>query len=110
MWSASVSGPVIQVIVPSVISPASSSILRPEGGDEDRARLAALDVDGRLGAHGLALEVDGPLVDERPQDREVLPHVADRLVERQAHDRLDHQLVREPDAEREPAVARARWR
>ena len=37
---------------------------------------------------------------------EVLAHVPHRLLERQAEHALDHDLVREPDAEREPPAAR----
>ena len=39
---------------------------------------------------------------------QVLAHVTGRLLERVAEHALDHQLVREPDAEDEPS-ARVAW-
>ena len=50
------------------------------------------------------MEGDGSLLEEAIEHREVLAHVLGRLVERQPEDALDHELVREPDAEYEPTA------
>ena len=45
-------------------------------------------------------------MEQRHEHREVLAHVPDRLVERQAEHALDDDLVRQADAEHEAAAAR----
>jgi hypothetical protein len=57
----------------------------PDGPNADRG----IDTERRTGARHLAL------AQQRDQHREVLPHVAGRLVERQVKHALDHHLVGE---------------
>ena len=79
--------------------------LRAERGDEHREGSGARDVERAVRAQCLAPAGHRPLVDEGHQDREVLPHVADRLLERVTEHPLDHELVREPDAKGQPPAA-----
>jgi len=87
--SVSVRGPVIQVIVPSARVPAQFQHLRAEGGDHHRAGRDGRHGDLAMKGEGLAGERHGLAADQRHQDRQVLAHVAGRLLEREAHHRLD---------------------
>ena len=80
--------------------------LRPERGQEHgRWRRRALHVDRGTSGDRLARRRDLAVAQERHEHVEVLADVAQRLVERQPEHALDHQLVREADAEDEPAAA-----
>ena len=78
--------------------------LRPERGDDDGERAAAVHRHGRVHPVVLAGERHRLTARQRPEHGEVLAHVADRLVEAHAEHRLDHDLVAQPDAEAQPAA------
>jgi hypothetical protein len=83
---------------------------RSEGGDQDGEGLGVRHPEGAdhgRGAQRLAVEIDGPLVDEGPQHRQVLPHVARRLLEGDAHHPFDDQLMGQADAEDEASPVAA---
>ena len=99
-----VSGPVIQSDVPSATAPARRSMA---------GAIAAMMTFGAAAAtylpsprECLARVADGLTLEERHQDGEVVLHVAGRLVKAHAPHAFDHDLVREPDAEREPVTGR----
>ena len=105
--SASVDGPVIHVIVPSASRPVTFSICVPSAATRiGGAPYGGSTVSAPLVENDLALERHRLAVQQRPQDRQVLTHVPHGLVERQAPHRLDDDLVRQPDAEREPPAGR----
>ena len=99
-------GPVIQRMVPSASEPASSSIFEPERGDEHRAGFAVDRAEREVRVQVVAVEVDGFTTDQGHEDREVLAHVGAGLRERVAEHVLDHDLVREADAEGEAVAGR----
>ena len=81
---------------------------RPQGRDHGRHGLRARDRQLEpVHTVLLAVEVHGLAAQRRHQHGQVFAHVARRAVVRHAEHRLDHDLVRQADAERE-AIARGR--
>jgi hypothetical protein len=77
---------------------------RSQGGDEHGHVPRTRGRQPEIRREGLALEGHLLPADERHQDGQVFAHVPGGLVEAVAVHALDHHLVREADAEREPSV------
>ena len=78
--------------------------LRAHGRKEDRDVMRVADRELSGGPQDLALEVHRLAGQHREEDRQVLTHVPGRRVERQPEHPLDEELVRQPDAERQPTT------
>ena len=76
-----------------------------EGRQQDRAGRRLGHRHLALGLYGVALEGHLLTAEQRQQHRQVLAHVPGRLVEAVPVHVLDDDLVRQPDAERQPARA-----
>ncbi len=74
--------------------------------EQQRRRGRARKREPRVRGHGLAVDVDGTVAQQRPERVEVLAHVTRRAVVRQPVRLLDGHAVREPDPEHQPRSGR----
>ncbi len=98
MWDSMVNGPVIQVTVPEAKRAASLSMTGPRAATRTGGGGASMVSAPKVAAFKVSpVYATCSPAKQRHEDREVLPHVASRLLERLAEDVLDHHLVREAD-------------